>query len=154
MLAAFRAGCDVRLKVAEILSALHAKLDADLAQCEAAGVDLPGDRPIDGQSLVPLLKGEGAPKRDALFWHFPHYRPYPPGKRGIWDVPYSIVRAGDWKLIKRYEGKPFELFNLAEDLSEKNDLSDKLPEKVKELDAKLTAWLESVGAKLPKPNPD
>ena len=122
--------------------------------CEAAGVDLPGDRPIDGESLVPLLKGQGKPKRDALFWHFPHSRPYPPGKRGIWVVPYSIVRAGDWKLIKRYEGKPFELFNLAEDLPEKNDLSDKLPEKVKELDGKLTAWLESVGAKLPKPNPD
>jgi len=122
--------------------------------CEAAGVALPGDRPIDGESLVPLLKGEGEPKRDTLYWHFPHYRPYPPGKRGVMVGPYSIIRDGDWKLIKRYDSGQFELFNLADDLSEKDDLAGKLPEKVEELDAQLTAWLESVNAKLPRPNPD
>jgi len=115
--------------------------------CEAAGVPLPSDRAIDGISLLEHLKSSGAkklPKR-ALYWHFPHYR----GN----VVPYSIVRAGDWKLIKRYEGKKFELYNLREDLSERNDLAEKLPAKVKELDELLVAWLKQTGAKLPKPNP-
>jgi len=99
-------------------------------------------------SLLEHLKSNGTRKlsREAIFWHFPHYR------GGI--VPYSIIRAGDWKLIRRYEGKTFELFNLKADLSEKNDLSEKMPEKVKEFDAKLTRWLRATGAKLPKPNPD
>jgi arylsulfatase A len=114
--------------------------------CEAAGAKPPADRAIDGESLLPLLRQTGKLKRDAIYWHFPHYR----GR----IVPYSIVRAGDWKLIKRYDGKPFELFHLAEDLGEKNDLAAEKPEKVKQLDAKLTAWLKATGAKLPRPNPD
>ena len=115
--------------------------------CEAAGVSLPRDRNIDGVSLLGHLKSNGGKKldREAIFWHFPHYR----GK----IMPYSIIRAGDWKLIKRYEGKTFELFNLKEDLSEENDLSEKMPEKVKELDTKLSNWLRTSNAKLPRPNP-
>ena len=92
------------------------------------------------------MKSNGSDKlnREAIFWHFPHYR----GK----IVPYSIVRAGDWKLIKRYEDKTFELFNLKNDLSEQNDLSEKMPEKVKELDTKLNKWLQRINARLPWPN--
>jgi arylsulfatase A-like enzyme len=116
--------------------------------CEAAGVGLPQDRDIDGVSLLGLLKSNGTKRlgREALFWHFPHYR----GN----VVPYSIIRANHWKLIKRYEGKTFELFNLKKDLSEKVDLSEKMPEKVRELDAKLSNWLQAIGAKMPRPNPD
>jgi arylsulfatase A-like enzyme len=116
--------------------------------CELAGAALPRERAIDGVSLVTHLKSNGKKSlgRDALYWHFPHYR----GD----VVPYSIVRAGDWKLIKRYEGKTFELFNLRDDLSEKNDLSQKMPEKVQQLDAKLTDWLKTTNAKLPIANPD
>jgi arylsulfatase A-like enzyme len=115
--------------------------------CEAAGVALPQNRAIDGVSLLGHLKSNDDKKleREAIFWHFPHYR----GK----VVPYSIVRAGDFKLIKRYEGKTFELFNLKDDLSEENDLSEKMPEKVKELDATLIKWLQSSNARLPRPNP-
>jgi arylsulfatase A-like enzyme len=114
--------------------------------CEAVCVPLPADRVNDGLSLVPLLKQAGHLNRDAIFWHFPHYR----GR----IVPYSIIRCGDWKLIKRYEGKTFELFNLKNDLSEKNDRSAEQSEKVKELDSKLTVWLKATNAKLPKTNPE
>jgi arylsulfatase A-like enzyme len=114
--------------------------------CEIIGLDFPSDRVIDGKSLVPLLKQEGPLRREAIFWHFPHYR----GN----IVPYSIIRKGDWKLIKRYEGKPFELFYVKEDLSEEDELSELLTVKVKELDADLTAWIKDTGAKLPRKNPD
>jgi len=114
--------------------------------CAAAGVPLPKGRAIDGVDLRPALTG-GSLAREAIFWHFPHYR-----GRGV--PPYSIIRAGQWKLIKRYDGKPFELFNLHDDLSETTDLAAKMPDKVKELDAKLVAWLKATGAKVPKPNPN
>ena len=113
--------------------------------CEAAGVDLPFDRTIDGESILPLLKQSGTMKRDAIFWHFPHYR----GS----IVPYSIIRAGNWKLIKNYEGKTYELFHLGDDLPEQNDLSEQMPEKVRVLDARLTAWLKNTGARILIPNP-
>jgi len=115
--------------------------------CETAGLKLPGDRAIDGESLVPLLKQTGPLKSNAIFWHFPHYR-------GRDVVPYSIIRKGDWKLIKRYEGISFELFNLKDDLGENQDLSEQMPEKVEELDVQLTTWLKDTNAKLPRENPD
>ena len=51
-------------------------------------------------------------------------------------------------------GESYELFDLGHDLSETTDLVERMPEKVKELDAMLVAWLSDVGAKMPKPNPD
>ena len=110
--------------------------------CQAAGAALPAGRDIDGESIIPLLKQTGTLKRDAIFWHFPHYR----GQ----VVPYSIIRQGKWKLIRRYTGKPFELFDLEADLAEKTDLADTMPDKVKHLDARLTAWLTHVNAKIPR----
>jgi len=116
--------------------------------CRAAGVALPTGREIDGEDITPLLTQSGKLKREAIYWHFPHFR-----GRGV--PPYSIIRQGDWKLLKRYAGKPeFELFNLTKDLSEKKDLAPDMPEKVKELDAKLTAALKAQGAKIPRPNPN
>ncbi len=112
---------------------------------QIAGAPLPGGIDLDGESLMPLLEGKPSLHRESIFWHFPHYRQ---GK----IVPYSIVRKGDWKLIKHYEGKPFELFNLKEDISEKNELSAKMPDQVKELDAEIVEWTKHVGARMPKAN--
>lgn len=110
--------------------------------CAGAGVPLPADREIDGQDLMPLLKG-GTIDRDAIYWHFPHFRP-----RTVW--PYSIIRKGDWKLLYRYSPihQP-ELYNLKEDIGEENDLAATMPEKVKELKTQLEAYLKAVGAKVP-----
>jgi len=113
--------------------------------CQATGAPLP-DRPIDGESILPLLTQSGPLRREALFWHFPHYR-------GRDVVPYSIIRQGRWKLIKYYQGRPFELFDLEHDLSERQDLSGEHPELVEELDDRLRAWLGEVGARMPRPNP-
>lgn len=109
---------------------------------KAAGQRLPSDRVIDGHDLKPVLAGTGRLDRDAIYWHFPHYR-HPPG-------PYSIIREGPWKLIKWYEG-PVALFNLRDDLGEQNNLAPAMPQKVKELDRKLVHHLEQVKAKIPLP---
>lgn len=114
--------------------------------CRAAGIKPPADVVIDGVDLMPVLKGGDSLDREDIFWHFPHYR----GR----IMPYSMVRSGSWKLLKRYHGKPYELFNLAEDIGEKEELSAKMPEKVKQLDAKLVEWLKKTGAKVPRLNPD
>ena len=111
----------------------------------AAGVRLPESLEIDGLDLRPVLDGDDQLDRTALFWHFPHYR-HAPG-------PYSIIREGDWKLIKWYEG-PMSLFNLKDDLGEKTDLAAEMPGKVEALESRLMAHLKSVGARIPVANPD
>lgn len=113
---------------------------------EAAGIDVPDDRTIDGLSLVDHLKSAGKQSlgRDELLWHFPHYR-HAPG-------PYSIIRKGDWKLIRWDEGIS-ELYDLKSDLSEATNLAEKRVDKLAELDGLLTARLKSMNARLPRPNP-
>ena len=108
--------------------------------CSLTNTPLP-TKTIDGRDLSPLFNNENMGEVP-LFWHFPHYR-------GKDVVPYSIIRDGDWKLIKRYEGKAFELFNLKHDLSETKDLSTQYPKNVHELNAKLEKWLIHTNAKLP-----
>ncbi len=114
--------------------------------CSMAGITIPNIEGLDGQDLTPLLIGEEDSNREAIFWHFPHYR----GQ----IFPYSIIRKGNYKLLKRYEGKTFELYDLDNDISETNDLSDSQPEKVKELNALLEEWLVETNAKIPEPNPN
>ncbi|MBL7152605.1 MAG: sulfatase [Phycisphaerae bacterium] len=116
--------------------------------CEVLGMRLPAGRLIDGESIVPLLKQTGSLRRKELFWHFPHYR-------YSQEVPYSIIRRGDWKLIKRYSGdKIYELFNLKDDPYEQDNLAAAKPAKVKQLEERLAIWLRHTNAKMPKPNPD
>jgi arylsulfatase A-like enzyme len=110
--------------------------------CNATGIEPSEFEDLDGISLLPhILAGEKL-ERKAIFWHFPHYR-------GNDIVPFSIIRKGDWKLIKRYDGKTFELFNLKDDLSETTELSEKKPDKVNELNDDLEKWLRETNARLP-----
>ena len=109
----------------------------------ALGTRPPVDRPIDGIDLRPALDGRFLPDR-ALYWHFPHYR------RGPGHDPYSIIRNGDWKLIKFYDPPKVELYNLAEDLGERNDLAESQPGRAGALEAKLIEHLKTVGARLPR----
>jgi arylsulfatase A-like enzyme len=100
---------------------------------------------IDGVSLMPLLKGGSLPERP-LYWHYPHY-----GNQG--GAPGGAVRLGDWKLIEWYEdGGRHELYNLREDIGEKNDLAAKMPDKVSALATMLATWRKDVGAVMPMPN--
>jgi arylsulfatase A len=102
---------------------------------------------IDGRSLVSLFKNSNATLNRDLFWHYPHYH-------AGGDGPYSAVRSGRWRLIEFHEDKHVELYDLAADIGEQSDLSKKLPDRAKELHSKLNAWRKSVGAQMPKPNPN
>ncbi len=114
--------------------------------CEAAGIDLVKQvGPLDGVSLVKFLGGaELAPR--PLFWHFPNYTNQ--GGR-----PGGAMRDGDWKLVEHFEDGKTELFNLAQDPSEKHDLADKESARLSTMKAKLAEWRVGVGAQQVKPNP-
>lgn len=100
---------------------------------------------VDGKSFVPLLQGATQPMHEELFWHYPHYW------NGGRVSPYSVARAGDWKLIRFYETGREELYNLKDDLAEQQDLAlgtDTAPKR-RELAARLDAWLKKVNAQMP-----
>ncbi|TFG49489.1 MAG: DUF4976 domain-containing protein [Candidatus Brocadiia bacterium] len=116
---------------------------------ELAGAPKPR-QVLDGRSLVPLLKGEKKINRKAIFWHVPAYLEGNYGYPGIWrTTPAGSVRSGDWKLIEYFEDGRVELYNLKDDVGEKNDLSAKMHEKAKEMHELLKRWRESVKAPVP-----
>jgi arylsulfatase A-like enzyme len=114
---------------------------------EMAGARLEAKQAIDGLSLVPLLNQTGKVKREALYWHYPHY-----SNQG--GNPGGAVRQGDWKLIEFYEEGKLELYNLKDDIGEKNDLVKKMPDKTGELHQLLKDWRMAVDAQMMTPNPD
>jgi arylsulfatase A-like enzyme len=106
---------------------------------EMAGVKSP--KKTDGLSFIPLLKGQNVDNSEREFyWHFPHNYDF---------EPYSVIRKGDWKLIYWYKDGKKELYNIPEDIGEKNDLSSVQPKIVKDLSKRLGKYLKSVGAKSP-----
>ena len=64
-------------------------------------------------------------------------------------TPSSAIRVGDWKLIHRYEDDSVELFNLATDPSESQELAATHPEQARNLRIELDRWLKEVGANAP-----
>ena len=114
--------------------------------CELSGAEVTEGQAVDGVSLTNVLFDHSTLDRRTLYWHFPHYR-------GKDEVPYSVIRKDNWKLIKRYQGTKFELFDLAEDPAETENVADRFREQVNQLDDELTTWLDNVGAVLPKANP-
>ena len=113
---------------------------------DLASVSPPDDQPLDGLSLLPLLKAPDSQlDRAALYWHYPHYHH---------SRPAGAIRARDWKLIEFFDGTPPELYQLSSDLSEEHNLAAEHPERVTELREKLSDWRASVGAVMPTPNPN
>lgn len=113
---------------------------------EMAGLLKQPKQAIDGISIVPLIKGESMPER-ALFWHYPHY-----SNQG--GLPSGTIMVGDYKLIEWFEDMHCELFNIRDDIGETNDLAAGMPERVAALRQQLHDWRQSVGAKMPTPNPN
>ena len=108
---------------------------------------------VEGASLVPLLlerSGGSAFRRDReeLVFHFPHYA------QGPNQTPQSAILAGNLKLIRFHETNETRLFDLAQDIGERNDLATQMPDKAAALAEKLEAYLVRVDAQLPSPNPD
>lgn len=95
---------------------------------------------LDGVSLQPLLAGGEKLDRDAIYWHYPHY----PNQGAF---PGGAVRMGDWKLIERFEDGRVQLYNLADDIGERNDLAEAQADRVAAMRANLHQWYKQVDAK-------
>jgi arylsulfatase A-like enzyme len=89
----------------------------------AAGAPVPKDRVIDGVDLTPFVKGQatGDPHK-AMYWR---------------SGRYEVVLAGGWKLQVAQEPNRVWLYDLSTDPTERHDLSQARPDKVRELKATL-----------------
>lgn len=113
---------------------------------DLAGLPLKPEQHLDGVSLKGLLQEEESLKRDALYWHYPHY-----SNQG--GIPGGAIRMGDWKLIERFEDGQVHLYHLKEDLGEKQDLAAKYPERVTAMRKQLHKWYQETDAKFLQAKP-
>ena len=104
---------------------------------ELAGLPLKPEQHLDGQSLKPLLAGAATPEANdrLLAWTYPHVH-------GNGHKPSDAILSKDWKLIRFENNEPSELYNLSTDLSEQSNLAKQNPEKVRDLENQLDAWLK------------
>jgi len=110
-----------RIEAGQVTDHLSAQWDVLPTVLDIAGVQAPTD--IDGISFAPTLFGEGEQGgHDVMYWEL--------GRQ-------QAVRAGDWKLYRRANADgeivTVELFNLADDVGEQNNLAEARPEVVAEM---------------------
>ena len=113
----------------------------------------PEGQPLDGVSILPLLKSSGSAdlKREALYWHFPGYL-QADERRGTWrTTPAAAIRAGNYKLIEFFETGRLELYDLNANISETESLTDSQPDVAARLHAQLIAWRDRISAPMPQP---
>ena len=139
-----------------------------------AGIEVTDNHILDGTSIVPLFEGDKQPDRKSLFWHFPAYLQ---AYKGMTDEsrdpqfrtrPVSVIRKGDWKLLLFYEewvldggrdqmdeNNSVELYNLKNDVGERNNLALSKTRKRDELLNELIQWQKEIMAPVPTlQNPD
>lgn len=135
---------------------------------DLAGVEKPADYKLDGKSIVPLLEGKDSLEREAIFWHFPGYlEAYSGLKQDSRDTifrtrPVSVIRKGDWKLLQFHEewvldggfdnienNNSVELYNIKDDIGEKNNLCNVEVDKRNEMLHELLNWQKEIRALIP-----
>ncbi len=119
---------------------------------EVAGIKKPTGKVLDGESILPVLTATGGLDERPLYWHFPIY--LEGGNIETQDLkfrtrPGSAIRFGDWKLIQYFENNDIELYNLKDDIGEKNNLAESNPEKRNELLSMLEKWRDETNAPVP-----
>ena len=93
-----------------------------ILQAVGAGDDVPDN--IDGISLLPTLLGQPQDPRPYLYREFPGYG------------GQQTIRVGDWKAVRQNMNKgnlEIELYNIAQDIGEQNNVAAKNPKLVKRL---------------------
>ncbi len=107
-----------------------------MATCvDVSGATFPGRREgqeiprMEGRSLAPAFDG-GRIEREGLFWEHEGNR---------------AVRIADWKLVAKGPDGPWELYDMANDRTELNDLASKHPERVAEMSRTWEQWARRVG---------
>ena len=122
-------------------------------------MELTGDdsmeKKLDGHSLLPLITEKQVSMERSFFWHFPIYlQGYDIKDNENRDSlfrtrPGSVIRKGDWKLHYYFEDKGAELYNLKDDIGERNNLAEINLDKKQELFDELNAWWDETDAPIP-----
>ncbi len=95
------------------------------ACAKLSGARLPSDVVFDGKDPLPLLFDGAKSKHESFFFTFRRH---------------AALRMGDWKIVRERPERPWQLFDLAKDISESTNLAKSEPEKLKALSGEFERW--------------
>lgn len=131
-------------------------MDLTATVAGAGGAKPRPEKPFDGVDLVPVLTGKAELSADRpIFFR----RRVVAVSKGQNSIRQSAVRKGDWKLLRTYRPLGSDryqtaLYNLKDDLGEKNNLADAQPDQAESLSKLLSEWeMETAKTALPFPEP-
>jgi len=113
----------------------------DLYPTLADVVDVRMNHPLDGRSLLPVLRGTTTSSGEdrTLFWVRREGGPEYMGKAA------HAVRHGPWKLLQNRPGEPFHLYHLGRDPREQTDVKKTHPEQFESLAESLRRHIQEAG---------
>jgi arylsulfatase A len=123
-----------RLKAGTVCREMLSSLDVLPLAITAAGGKLPEDGVLDGKNPLPALAGDSPSPHQALYWIWNQ------GRREQW----RSLRQGPWKLTRRANTEPWQLYHLERDIGETKDLAAEEPERVRMLSQEFERWHRSV----------
>ena len=123
-----------RLPVRRVSSQVGITMDLTASILAATATPVPSAARHEGIDLLPILAGRSAEVERTLFWRVPPPR------------PQHAVRSGDWKLL--LDGGRAMLFNLRQDISERNNLIGQHADVAQRLSARLKAWTADVDSEV------
>ncbi len=109
---------------------LASELDLFPTCLDLAGAKIPEDRPIDGVSLAPLLRGTGPSPRTHLFYY--HATELFAVRRGPWKLHRKTVNPASTQEKVQTHNPPL-LFHLTTDPSEQFNVADRHPDVVERI---------------------
>jgi arylsulfatase A len=125
-----------RLPKGRVIEQPAITMDLSATFAALAGVSPPANAAFDGIDLLPILTGEAPPQERTFFWRIDR-----PARQ------QKAVRRGDWKYLQ--DGNVEMLFNLRDDVSERNDLYRERPDVMADLKDRLAAWEAEVAGSRP-----
>jgi arylsulfatase A len=123
-----------RLKPGAVCREMLSSLDVLPMVLSVAGGELPTDRVIDGRDPMKTLAGEAPSPHSALHWVWNQGR----------NQQWRAMREGPYKIIRRADNEPWQLYDLRTDIGETNDLAEAQPERLRELAGRFEEWRNSV----------
>jgi arylsulfatase A-like enzyme len=123
-----------KLPKGKVTAQMAITMDLHATFLAAAGITTPAPKPLDGINLLPLLTGDAKPAERTFFWRIDRS-----------NRKQKAIRHGPWKYIN--DGNTMDLlFNLDDDIGERNDLGYQHPEILEDLKAKLKTWEDEIDA--------
>jgi len=107
-----------------------------------AGAGAPSSQEVDGESMEAALQGSPVQRRRPLFWDLREDTVGNPINRS----PKLIIRDGNWKLLLNPESGQAELYNIAANSLEVDNVAAEHPDVVRRLSARLRAWKQNPAA--------